>query len=503
MAGGGGGEGASLEYTPTWVVALICTVIVAISLLLERIIHFAGKYLLKKNQGSLFQALQKIKEELMLLGFISLLLAVFQARISKICIPKHLTKHWLPCNNENGDHKAAKSTAHLEAFSFFLPGSRHLLAAASDGAGYCDAKGKAPLLSLKALHDLHIFIFVLAVSHVLFSALTILFGGLKIQQWRHWEDSIQKKEYDPEEALKTKVTHVQDHAFIRSRFSGIGRVALFSWLRSFFKQFYGSVNKSDYTTLRLGFVMNHCRGNPNFNFYKYMTRALEKDFKKVVGISWYLWVFVVLFLLVNVYGWHAYFWISFVPLALLLAVGTKLEHIITQLAKEVAQKHTAVTGDLVVKPSDDHFWFHRPRLVLVLIHVILFQNAFEIAVFFWMLVMFGFDSCIMGEVGFIIPRLVIGVFVQFLCSYSTLPLYAIVTQMGSSFNKAIFDDHIQAGLVGWAQKAKNKGMKKAAGAVSNHQESPPPRVEMTEIQVQDPAMEQGKAPEIEPAKQMK
>ncbi|KAL8464645.1 hypothetical protein ACS0TY_034229 [Phlomoides rotata] len=54
-----------------------------------------------------------------------------------------------------------------------------------------------------------------------------------------------------------------------------------------------------------------------------------------------------------------------------------------------------------------------------------------------MLVMYGFDSCIMGEAGFIIPRLAIGVFVQFVCSYSTLPLYAIVAQMGSSFNKAM------------------------------------------------------------------
>lgn len=68
---------------------------------------------------------------------------------------------------------------------------------------------------------------------------------------------------------------------------------------------------------------------------------------------------------------------------LLLAVGTKLEHVISQLAHEVAEKHVAIQGDLVVKPSDEHFWFHRPRLVLLLIHIILFQNSFEIAVFFW------------------------------------------------------------------------------------------------------------------------
>ena len=39
MAGGG----TTLEYTPTWVVALVCTVIVLISLIVERILHYTGK----------------------------------------------------------------------------------------------------------------------------------------------------------------------------------------------------------------------------------------------------------------------------------------------------------------------------------------------------------------------------------------------------------------------------------------------------------------------------
>ncbi|KAL2501888.1 MLO-like protein [Forsythia ovata] len=57
------------------------------------------------------------------------------------------------------------------------------------------------------------------------------------------------------------------------------------------------------------------------------------------------------------------------------------------------------------------------------------------------------------------------VFNQVLCSYSTLPFYAIVTQMGSHFKKSIFDEHVQVGLVGWAQKVKNKkGLKVASGA---------------------------------------
>lgn len=44
MAGGGQqGEAVTLEYTPTWVVALVCTVIVGLSLFAERILHYAGK----------------------------------------------------------------------------------------------------------------------------------------------------------------------------------------------------------------------------------------------------------------------------------------------------------------------------------------------------------------------------------------------------------------------------------------------------------------------------
>uniref|UniRef100_A0A7N0UTA1 MLO-like protein n=1 Tax=Kalanchoe fedtschenkoi TaxID=63787 RepID=A0A7N0UTA1_KALFE len=326
-------------------------------------------------------------------------------------------------------------------------------------------QGKVPLLSLEAIHHLHIFIFVLAIVHVTFCVLTIFFGGAKIRQWKHWEDSIAKENYDTEQLLKPKVTHVHQHAFIREHFYGIGKdFRIVGWLKSFLKQFYASVTKSDYATLRLGFIMTHCKANPKFNFHKYMIRALEDDFKKVVGISWYLWVFVVVFLLLNVNGWHTYFWIAFIPFILLLAVGTKLEHVITQLAHEVAEKHIAIEGDLVVQPSDDHFWFHRPRIVLYLIHFILFQNAFEIAFFFWILVTYGFDSCIMGQVKFIVPRLVIGVIIQVLCSYSTLPLYAIVTQMGTHFKKAIFDEHVQVGLVGWARKVKDKRELKAAAA---------------------------------------
>uniref|UniRef100_A0A0D9VH79 MLO-like protein n=1 Tax=Leersia perrieri TaxID=77586 RepID=A0A0D9VH79_9ORYZ len=182
--------------------------------------------------------------------------------------------------------------------------------------------------------------------------------------------------------------------------------------RSFFKQFYGSVTEEDYLTMRLGFIMKHCSGNPKFNFYKYMIRALEADFKKVVG-------------------WYVYIWISAVPFIMLLLVGTKLEHIITELAHQVAEKHSAIEGDLVVSPSDDLFWFNRPKLVLLLIHIVLFQNAFEIAFFFWLL-------------------------------------------MGTSFKKVIFDENVAEGLTNWAQNARRRNARGTNGG-GVQMASPPTR----------------------------
>ncbi|KAJ0079251.1 hypothetical protein Patl1_23587 [Pistacia atlantica] len=456
----GGSEEETLEYTPTWVVAGVCTVIVAISLGLVRLLHFLGNYLKRKNQKPLYEALQKVKEELMLLGFISLLLTVFQGAITKFCIPEDVANSMLPCKRHevastDGEHpNATTTTSHFQkSFTSVAGTARHLLSEESS-AGYCSKKNKVPLLSVEALHHLHIFIFVLAIVHVTFCLLTVIFGGARIRQWKHWEDSIAKQEFNTEEVVKKKVTHVEQHTFIREHFLGIGKDSvILGWMHSFLKQFYASVTKSDYVTLRLGFIMTHCRGNPKFNFHKYMIRALEDDFKRVVG-------------------WHMYFWIASIPVILLLAVGTKLEHVIDQLAHEVAEKHVAIEGELVVQPSDEHFWFNRPRIILFLIHFILFQNSFEIAFFFWIWVQYGFDSCIMGQVRFIVPRLVIGVIIQVLCSYSTLPLYAIVTQMGTYFKKSIFDEYVQVGLVGWAEKVKrNKGLRAAAGDSSTQASS--------------------------------
>ncbi|KAL8545234.1 hypothetical protein ACS0TY_005429 [Phlomoides rotata] len=433
-----GREGRSFEYTPTWVVALVCFVIVFISVVAERALHTLGMFFKRKHQEPLFEALQKLKEELMLLGFISLLLTVTQGLISSICMPRHLSEIMLPCNFPTATHAR-----------------RRLLAQEAPNSGHC-SQGYVPFLSLEALHQLHIFIFVLAVVYVVCCAATMVLGTIKIREWRHWERSI-RNESSRRHHHRVHVPRMHLKEFMERSGNYWRKFHVVSWLVAFFKQFYGSVTKSDYTALRSGFIREHCPSNPEYDFYKYMLRTLEHDFKKIIGISWYLWLFVVIFLLINMAGWHAYFWMSFLPLGMLLIVGAKLEHIITELAKEAAAERggdaeIGATGAVRVRPSDELFWFHSPNLVLYLLHFILFQNSFEIAFFLWLWTTYGFTSCIMEGLSFVIPRLVIGVIVQVLCSYSTLPLYALVSQMGSNFKQTVFDEYTQELIRIWAKR---------------------------------------------------
>ncbi|PSR86610.1 MLO-like protein [Actinidia chinensis var. chinensis] len=387
MAGGSGGR--SLEVTPTWAVAV---------------------WLKRKHKRALYEALEKIKSELMLLGFISLLLTVTQSLISDICISKSIGATWHPCseskenetssNDEEEDHR------------------RKLLA------------NKVPLVSADGIHQLHIFIFVLAVFHVLYCILTLALGRAKMRSWKAWEKETRTVEYqfsnDPE-----RFRFARETSFGRRHLSVWTKKPILMWIAHLAPQTHS-----------------------NFDFQKYINRSLEEDFKVVVGISPPIWFFAVLFLLFNTNGWYSYLWLPFIPLIIILLVGTKLQVIITKMGLSIQERGEVVKGVPVVQPGDDLFWFNRPRLILYLINFVLFQNAFQLAFFAWTWYEFGLKSCFHERLEDVIIRISMGILVQILCSYVTLPLYALVTQMGSTMKPTIFNERIAEALRNWHHTAK-------------------------------------------------
>ena len=71
--------------------------------------------------------------ELMLLGFISLLLTVFQSMISKVCISKSLTSHMLPCKKETSD----TVVIHYRRFFMRRAWKTRRLLSEGDGSNIC------------------------------------------------------------------------------------------------------------------------------------------------------------------------------------------------------------------------------------------------------------------------------------------------------------------------------------------------------------------------------
>ncbi|KAK9678669.1 hypothetical protein RND81_11G226200 [Saponaria officinalis] len=441
MSGDNNSEGRKLTETPTWAVAAICSVIILISFLLEKGLHALSTLLKKKQKEALYEALDKVKGELMILGFISLLLAISEDSISILCVPSNVVNIMLPCTNGT-----ASSTSKEDD-------RRRLLS--TEGSKHVCRKGGEPLITTEAAHQLHILIFFLAVFHVLYSAITMMLGKLKIRRWKNWERETSTHEYESSnDPSRLRFTH--ETSFVKKHNSFWTRIPFFFYVGCFFRQFFKSVDKSDYLTLRHGFITAHIAPGVAFDFRKYIKRSLEDDFKVVVGVSPVLWASFVIFLLLNVNGWHTLLLASILPLITILAVGTKLQAILTKMALEITERHTVVQGIPLVQGSDSYFWFSKPRLILHLLHFTLFQNAFQITYLLWRLYEFDSESCFHADLRFELFKITTGIGAMVLCSYSILPLYALVTQMGSHMKKSIFDEQTSNALQNWHKAAKKK-----------------------------------------------
>ncbi|XP_024036285.1 MLO-like protein 10 isoform X2 [Citrus clementina] len=418
-AAAGSGTGSSstereLNQTPTWAVAGVCTVIILISILLEKSLHKLGTWFTERHKRALFEALEKIKAELMVLGFISLILTFGQSYISKICIPSKVADTMLPCKAD-GKHDASDTSGDEHEHRRRLLWFQHRYLAAAATSTECE----------------------------------------KIRGWKKWEEETSTHDYEfSNDPSRFRLTH--ETSFVRAHTSFWTRIPFFFYVGCFFRQFFRSVSRADYLTLRNGFINVHLAPGSKFNFQKYIKRSLEDDFKIVVGVSPVLWTSFVVFLLLNVNGWHALFWASLIPLIIILAIGTELQSILTKMALEISERHAVVQGIPLVQGSDQYFWFGRPQLVLHLIHFALFQNAFQITYFFWIWYSFSLKSCFHANFTLAIMKVALGVGVLFLCSYITLPLYALVTQMGSQMKKSIFDEQTSKALKRWHMAVKKR-----------------------------------------------
>jgi hypothetical protein len=107
-----GASGRNIEETASWRVALFFVVFLVLSLVLEQFFHALEHCLHHIGQVGLEEAVHKIKEELMLMGFISLMLIALEENIVRLCVEPKVTPEGIFCCSvsvENSSHYTARA----------------------------------------------------------------------------------------------------------------------------------------------------------------------------------------------------------------------------------------------------------------------------------------------------------------------------------------------------------------------------------------------------------
>uniref|UniRef100_A0A0D9XPQ1 MLO-like protein n=1 Tax=Leersia perrieri TaxID=77586 RepID=A0A0D9XPQ1_9ORYZ len=407
-------EGRSLAETPTWSVATVTTLMVAACFLVERGLSRFAKWLRKTKRKAMLAALEKIREELMLLGVISLLLSQTARWISEICVPSSLftSRFYICSETDYEDLVVGGKRSTMETNQTVVPNGVF---------GYLPqnvcSEGHEPFVSYEGLEQLHRFLFILGITHVLYTFITVVLSMIKIYSWRKFETQACQLPTEQLQAGRTKVMQRQSTFVFHHTSHPWSKNKILIWM---------DFLRSSASCLLVNLLIS------TISCHTHMTST---------NIWYGAWKMIIME--VSASGLNIYFWISFVPAILVLLVGTELQHVIAQLALEVVEATAPYVGTQL-KLRDDLFWFGKPRVLWWLIQFISFQLELSA------------QSCFMKNHYMIVLRLTSGLLVQFWCSYNTLPLNVFITQMGSKFKKSLISENVRESLHSWCKRVKDK-----------------------------------------------
>ncbi|KAE8703246.1 MLO-like protein 11 [Hibiscus syriacus] len=379
----------------------VLTVFVAVSLMVERSIHRVTNWLKTIERKPLLKALDKMKN-------------VYFLKFS-------------PNETVNAARiHVAPSSSNIEGDIEYL----HSI------------KGHEPFVSYEGLEQLHRFIFIMAITHLAYSCLTMLLTIVKIHRWRAWEEEAHMDQHGFLTAQAREALMRREAAFVvHHKSNPLANNRAVIWV-------------ADMLLPAIRVVGCSCRLSDSSQGVHHESQPVAKvRFSQLYGSfyggrisndSWAifsvlsapLWGFVVVFMLCS----NLYFWIAIIPITLVLLVGAKLQHVMATLTLESAGITGYCSGTL--RPRDELFWFKKPEWLLSLIHFILFQ---------WQ---FGYNSCFLHNHTFVYLRIILGFAGQFMCSYITLPLYAQITQMGTNFKAALIPQGVRETIHGWGKEAR-------------------------------------------------
>ena len=266
------GAGKNFEQEPSWIIVLMLLVFLVISIGTEHLFHyFEHKF---HNKEGYKEVVHKIKDELMLMGFISLILVVTQDQLTTACISGNL-RVGVPeefcrppgLSSSSGAGNSSSSSSGSARMLLSSGGQRDLGAAAPTG---CPA-GQVSLMDAASIHHVHILIFVIACMHITYSIILIQMSEGMIRKWTQWE-----RWGDDEGETLDRLTRPR-------AYSNKGHACCLNLMG----QFWMPVSPFKYLALRRFYVSKN-NLQPTFNFAAHLVEGLEQDFHELVGISYWM-----------------------------------------------------------------------------------------------------------------------------------------------------------------------------------------------------------------------
>jgi hypothetical protein len=191
-----------------WPISLLFLLFLAISVAFEKGIKRAEAALERRGSAGLLRALRSALNELLVFGVLSLTLSFLSPTLARICVPIAAvgSDGGSGLSGGNGDDDPQQAAATAAAVSAGGPTTpllgggggghahaRRLLSGGSAALVECPA-GRAPLYTAESIHDSHVFLLFVAVSHIAYSAATMALCLWRVNRWRRWEEEAGEEE---------------------------------------------------------------------------------------------------------------------------------------------------------------------------------------------------------------------------------------------------------------------------------------------------------------------
>ena len=438
--------GVPLDGISASIVVVVLFGYVFLSLFVEIIFHKLHHRISHyKRPGALMEVFEKVKDEIMLVGVLTMVLLLAEDRVVEICIEKAC--HGIPNTRAACDISVAVSSS---ASSNSSASRRMLLGAGSGPAvtcqrfqGCCDSNvigfedssvcpdsSQTPFISLKALHDIHFYIFIIMMVHIGVTMLVMYLATKRVHSWSRFETFLHA-----------------DGITKPSRPTG--------FFSSCHKQLHENVDAFCFVAIKNYFIAKHQGELPNnspegFSFHEELHGDLQDGYKNIIGVSSWMWLILSTQLVLKAYVFD-FAYGNYASILLILIAGSKLDRIKSKMTVEIfdaadtdksgtmseeefaaLQTADATTQSALVALEPD-FWRNDPNIILTLIRVVIWLNSTEIGTTLYFIFWTGFDGCYVKQRtwAWILGNLCVTLLVAGHCSLNVIPLFSLTSNLGS------------------------------------------------------------------------